>query len=240
MLCRLFRGVSALSTMRLSTAALAVLLLSSFAIHAQPASAPAAANPGPGVSAQLAQNAMVLGDSLNALQPAMDGLHQTLAALNVNKWKAPGDVRGQAQSDVDSMQRDLSGTLPDLLQKAKAANSSVAPSFAVFRNVDALYDVLLRVTETATLAGAQGDASRLEQSRGMLEQARAQLGSALLQQSQAQDAELVQLRATAAAAAAAVQQAAPKKTVVDDGPVAAKAKPRRKRPAPSTQTPPQQ
>ncbi len=185
---------------------------------------------------------MVLGDSLNTLQPAMDSLHQTFASLNVSRWKAPGDVRGQTQSDIDSIQRDLNGTLPDLLAKAKAANSSVAPSFAVFRNVDALYDVMLRVTETATLAGAQRDAAQLEQSRAMLEHARAQLGSALLQQSQAQDAEVVQLRATAAAAAAAVQQAAPKKTVVDDGPVTTKAKPRRKRPTPKppTDTEPQQ
>ncbi|MGI8771610.1 MAG: hypothetical protein ACR2JE_09240 [Acidobacteriaceae bacterium] len=229
-------------TMRVSAAALAVLLLSSIPVHAQPASAPTTAPaPGQSMSSQSTQNAMVLGDSLNALQPAMDGLHQTLASLNVSKWKAPGDVRGQAQSDIDSMQRDLNGTLPDLLAKARSANSSVSPSFAVFRNVDALYDVMLRVTETATLAGAQRDAGQLEQSRAMLEHARAQLGTALLQQSQAQDAEVVQLRTTAAAAAAAVQQAAPKKTVVDDGPVTTKAKPRRKRPAPapSTQAAPQ-
>jgi hypothetical protein len=187
------------------------------------------------------QSAIVLGDSLNALQPTVENLHQTLASLNVNKWKAPGDVRGQAQSDVDSMQRDLNATLPDLLTQAKAAGTSLAPSFAVYRNVDALYDVLLRVTETATLAGAQ-DARGLEQSRAMLEQGRSQLGAALLQSSQAQDAEVTQLRtaAAAAAAAAAAPQAAPAKTVVDDGPAPAKAKPakRKKTPPPTPAAPP--
>lgn len=175
---------------------------------------------------------------MNALQPTIENLHQTLASLNVNKWKAPGDVRSQAQSDVDSMQRDLNATLPDLLSQAKAASTLVAPSFAVYRNVDALYDVLLRVTETATLAGAQ-DAKGLEQSRAMLEQGRSQLGAALLQASQAQDAEVARLRTAAATAAAAAPQAAPSKTVVDDGPASAKPKPakRKKTPPPP---PPQQ
>jgi hypothetical protein len=233
--------------MRFSTASLLVLLLSCIALHAQQEPAPASAAapnssstagstaPGQGASAQ---NTIVLTDSLNALQPAVDGLHQTLASLNVNKWKAPGDVRGQMQSDVDSMQRDLNGTLPDLLTKARATSAAVSPSFAVYRNVDALYDVLLRVTETATLAGAQNDASRLEQARATLEQGRAQLGSALLQQSQAQDAEVVQLRTAAAAAAVAVkQQAAPTKTVIDDGPVTTKPKPARKKRPPTTPPP---
>jgi hypothetical protein len=242
MFCQQPPGAFALSSMRFCTAALVLLLLPSIALYAQPASPPASATAANSSSTAAAgqgtpaQNTIVLTDSLNALQPAIDNLHQTLAGLNVNKWKAPGDVRGQMQSDVDSMQRDLNGTLPDLLTKARAASSSVSPSFAVFRNVDALYDVLLRVTETATLAGAQG-AGSLEQARATLEQARAQLGSALLQQSQAQDAEVVQLRTTAAAAAAAVQQAAPKKTVVDDGPVTTKPKPARRKRPPTTPAP---
>jgi len=198
--------------------------------------APASASPQ--ASTGTPQSAIVLGDSLNALQPTVESLHQTLASLNVNKWKAPGDVRGQAQSDVDSMQRDLSATLPDLLSQAKTASTSLAPSFAVYRNVDALYDVLLRVTETATLAGAQ-DARGLEQSRAMLEQGRSQLGAALLQASQAQDAEVTQLRTAAAAAAAAAPQVAPSKTVVDDGPAPAKTKPaKRKKPATAPPTQP--
>jgi hypothetical protein len=225
---------------RSSVLVFAFCLLPCAVSFAQPPAATgngAPAGPSSQASTGTPQSAIVLGDSLNALQPTVENLHQTLASLNVNKWKAPGDVRGQSQSDVDSMQRDLNATLPDLLNQAKAASTSLAPSFAVYRNVDALYDVLLRVTETATLAGAQ-DAKGLEQSRAMLESGRSQLGAALLQASQAQDAEVAQLRSAAVAAAAAAPQAAPAKTVVDDGPAPAKAKPakRKKTPPPPSAT----
>jgi hypothetical protein len=136
------------------------------------------------------------------------------------------------------MQRDLTGTLPGLLATAHADPSKVAPAFSVYRNVDALYDVLLRVSETAQLAGATNDGRALEEQRSALEASRRQLSTALLQSAQAQDAEVVQLR-TAAASAPAKAAPASSKTVVDDG-APAKPKPltRRRKPAPS-QPPPQ-
>ncbi len=184
---------------------------------------------------------VILGDSIQAIGPSIDRLHQTLVSLNVSKWKVPGSVRGTAQADLDSMQRDVSGTLPDLIEKAKAAPRAIGPAFAVFRNIDALYDVLLRVTETATLAGAQADAGRLEEARASLEESRSVVGNAILQASTDQDTEVAQLRARAAqAAAAAAAPQTPKRTVVDDGAAATtKSKTaRRRRTPPPTQTAP--
>jgi electron transfer flavoprotein alpha subunit len=155
----------------------------------------------------------------------------------VQKWKAPGDVRQTAAADVDSMQRDLSGTLPSLVSAAQASLSKMSPAFAVYRNVDALYDVLLRVSETAQLAGSN-DARRLEDERSELESTRTQLGTALVQATQAQDNEVVQLHNAAAAAA----QAAPPstKTVVDDGPPAKPKSTRRTRKTTPPSAPPPQ
>jgi hypothetical protein len=113
------------------------------------------------------------------------------------------------------MERDVSDTLPGLINTALADPAKVSPAFSVYRNVDALYDVLLRVSETAQLAGASRDASLLEDQRAALEDARTHLGAALLQSSQAQDAEVLHLRSTAAAAPPPPPAA---KTVVDDGP----------------------
>jgi hypothetical protein len=134
------------------------------------------------------------------------------------------------------MQRDVSDTLPNLINTALGDPAKVSPAFSVYRNVDALYDVLLRVSETAQLAGSN-DARLLEEQRSTLEDARTQLGAALLQSAQAQDAEVVQLRT---AAVAAPPPAPPAKTVIDDGP-ATKSKPSAKKrthkPAPATPAP---
>jgi hypothetical protein len=177
-----------------------------------------------------AQANVALGDSLQQMNVTTDRLHRALASINVAKWKAPGDVRETTQSDVDSMQRDLAGTLPSLISNALANPGKVSPVFSVYRNVDALYDVLLRVSETAQLAGTN-DARVLEDQRGELESSRTQLGTALLQSAQAQDAELVQLHT----AAAVPPPAPPTKTVIDDGPPAKtkSTKTRTRKPAPA-------
>jgi hypothetical protein len=166
------------------------------------------------------------------LRPALANVQTAITSINVGHWKAPNDIRANTQQDLNSMQRDLTTTLPPLLAQADAAASAngpaaLAPSFAVFRNLDALYDVLLRVTETAGLAGSAADASNLEEARAGLEAGRAKLGAWLLQAIGAQDAQLVRLQ-TPAARPAVAAPAAPNKIVVNDGPDTTK--PRKKKP----------
>jgi hypothetical protein len=209
-------------SLRTALAVLAPLSLAlpvGFAVLPVGAQGPATPMAAPSVAQARQQAGAALGDSLQQVSVTVDRLNRALSSINVGKWKAPGDVRQTAEADVDSMQRDLSGTLPSLVSAAQANTSRMSPAFAVYRNVDALYDVLLRVSETAQLAGSN-DARMLEQQRSDLESTRTQLGTALVQATQAQDNEVVQLQTAAAAAA----QAAPAstKTVIDDGPPAKK------------------
>lgn len=190
-----------------------------------PAAAPAAAVPGVTTSAVV--------DALGALQPTMASVSSALTSVDVHRWKVPGDVKDQTTSDIQSIQRDINGSLPGLIAQAQASPNAVSPSFAVFRNIDALYDVLLRVSETATLAGSQQEASHLESARADLQTRRRQLGDALLSSATAQDASVAQLKTSldAAKQAAAGQSAAsgPQKIVVDDGPSSATKTARKKK-----------
>ncbi len=94
--------------------------------------------------------------------------------------------------------------------------------------------MLLRVTETAALAGSASDASSLEDARAGLEDGRAKLGTWLLQSIGAQDAQIARLQAAVAPQPAARAAAAPTKIVVDDGPD--NPKPHKKKPAPDPGT----
>jgi hypothetical protein len=179
-----------------------------------------------------------------AMRSVLGQVNEAVAGLNVSRWKAPGEVRGVTQRDIDSIQRDIGSTLPPLLDRANTPPASVAAYFAVYRNVDALYDVLLRVSETATLAGSQDDANTMQAALSSLEAARRSLGDAILSVADSHEQELVTLRATAAAQAAAAAAAPPpeKKTVVEDGPATPAKKAttaKRKKPATSqTAAPP--
>jgi hypothetical protein len=151
------------------------------------------------------------------LRPALAQVGQSLGGISIHRWKAPNEVKAAADQDVSSIQRDLNGTLAGLLQQADAAPSSVPAAFAVYRNVDALYDTLLRVALTANLAAPDNEVNSLQAALSSLEGARTALGDTIVSSSQAQQTELVRVR-TALANAAAAQSAPAKTTVVDDGP----------------------
>jgi hypothetical protein len=150
-------------------------------------------------------------------------------------------VKNAAQQNTTSIQRDLSDTLPGLLSKAEAAPTAVPPAFAVYRNIDALYDVLLRVSQTASLAAPQTEADGLFSSLSKLEAARSQLGDAIANASQQREDQVVKLEAAVRVAAQAAQAQAPppKASVVDDGPAPSTTK-KKKKPAtkPPATTPP--
>jgi hypothetical protein len=173
-----------------------------------------------------APGAFAIGD----LRAPLANVQTAIGNVSIGRWKASADVRATAQQDVSSMQRDLITVLPGLLTQAESASANgaaaLSPAFAVFRNLDALYDVLLRVTETAALTAPPADANNLESARAGLENGRAKLGAWLLQAIGAQDARIAQAAAPAPRPAAA--PTTPSKIVVDDGPE--NPKPRKKKP----------
>jgi hypothetical protein len=213
---------------------LSILLAGALAAAAQPASstqAPAGAAAAPRIAVS------------GIVQPALTDVQRSVSELNIPRWKAPAEVRNVAQQNTASIQRDLSDTLPPLLTQADAAPGMVSPSFSVYRNIDALYDVLLRVYETASLAAPENESDALGSALERLEGARRQLGDSILSDSKDHEAQLVQLQTALKAAASQVQaQAPPPKTdVIDDGPAPAakkKKKPAAKPPASSSSPPP--
>jgi len=129
------------------------------------------------------------------LQPALDVLKQALAGMNIDKWKASPAIRSEADSNMRSVQRDVESTLPALVATADAAPDSPAKTLPVFRNVDALYDVLLRLDASARLAAPKDQMSAIDQALASVSDARHALGDQLQTSAEAQDARVVHLQA---------------------------------------------
>lgn len=166
------------------------------------------------VSSALAQNAPPPSASAT-LRPALAQISQALEQVNPSRWRAPRQVKSVTDGDINAIQRDLSGPLPGLMQQADAAPGSVPAQFRVYRNVDALYDTLLRVVETADMTAPADEATGLQSALQSLEQARSQLGDTLMAGAQAQESQLTTLQ-TAIQRAAAAQRTPVKTTVVND------------------------
>ena len=129
------------------------------------------------------------------LQPSLDVLRTALVTLRVDRWKASNAIRDEAQANIGSIQRDVQTTLPALLATADAAPASAAKALSVYRNVEALYDVTLRVDAAARLAAPADQMSALDQALAHLDDSRCALGDQLQQTTAAQEGQIVHLQA---------------------------------------------
>jgi hypothetical protein len=129
------------------------------------------------------------------LRPALTSLQQAIDILRPEKWKAPAAITAESTSDVGSLQRDVSTTLPPLLAAADAAPGSAPQLLPAYRNVEALYDVLVRVTQTSVLAAPAQQSAALQQATSRLQQARREFGDLLQSAAQSQDQRLRDVQA---------------------------------------------
>jgi len=127
------------------------------------------------------------------IQPAIDTLQQTIGGLKLDKWKG-GSVRTEATSNVTSIQRNLQSTLPGLLKDADAAPNSISGVLPVYRDVIALYDVVLRVYDAARVSGSVDQVSALQQALSSLEGGRRALHERLMSAATAQEEQISQLQ----------------------------------------------
>jgi hypothetical protein len=201
---------------------LCCLSLSVFGI----AQAPQAQAPAPPVSYS----------SINELNQILGNLEQTsqatqtdLSHLRIDKWKTDGNTKKQTESDVESIQRNLQNAMPALLNALKGSPENLAQTFKVYRNLDALYDVISSVVESTGAFGSKEEFQALNRDLGALQESRRAVADRMDRVASAKETEIGQLRTALQTARA---EATPKKTVVDDT-----APPAPKKPAPKKKTP---
>jgi hypothetical protein len=129
------------------------------------------------------------------MQPAIEILRQTIWGVRPEKWKASDEIRQETSSNIDSIHRDLTSTLPSLLTAADQTPDSVSGILPAYRNIEALYDVLLRVVQVANLSAPNQQSAALDHARASLDDARRSLGDHLNSAALAQDQQVHRLQA---------------------------------------------
>lgn len=153
-----------------------------------------------------------------AQQAALD-----LARMRIEKWKAGGDQKEQAQATSDSVQRNLTAALPSVIGQVRAAPNDLLPAFRLYRNLGALYDVMSNLAESAGAFGPKTEYEALAQHVGRLDELRRELANGIEAQALQRDMEMARARQGPPSSTA---RTGAKKIIVDD---AAPAKPRRKK-----------
>lgn len=137
------------------------------------------------------------------VQPSINSISQMMGQIRADKWKLSNESRDQMASYVASINKDLNTTLPALLADADASKGAPEKVLAVSRNVDALYDVLLRVAATSEVASPGQQAQVVEQQVLALRDARQALDDRIERGVQMQAKMIGDLRQQLASAKAA-------------------------------------
>jgi hypothetical protein len=204
-------------------------------------SGPAAvANPANGGQGQPVSYASVtqLNALLSQIEAASKDTQADLGKLRIERWKADGSYKKQALGNVDSIQRNLQGALPEMISQLRNAPEDLPPTFKLYRNLDALYDVLRNITEDAAAYGSKDDLQSLSNDLSAFEGTRKQLAERIENLSSSKESELTRLRGQLRALQAQVEAVPPKKIVVDDTEPPKKPPVKKKPAAKSTTAPP--
>jgi hypothetical protein len=157
-----------------------------------------------------------LNGMLARLDATSKNTQADLVKLRIERWKTNNSDKKQTLANVDSIQRNLEGALPEIMAQLRAAPEDLPATFKLYRNLDALYDVLGSVVESAGAFGSKDDYQTLANDLTGFEDTRKQMAQRIENLSTAKEAEIVRLRADLKTAQAAVPVTPPKKTVVDE------------------------
>jgi hypothetical protein len=178
---------------------------------------------------------------LGPLEQVSEATQADLTKLRIDKWKMDSNYKKQVLNNADSVKRNLQSALPEIVTQLRNSPEDLTATFKLYRNLDALYDVLGNIAESAGAFGSKDEFQSLSNDVNAIERNRRSLGERLETLSAAKESELARLQ-TQVKALQAAPPPPPKKIVVDDNepkkPVAKKKVPRPPKPTTAQPTTP--
>ena len=161
-----------------------------------------------------------------------------MSGLRIDRWKKiDPNTKRASQADVASIQRNLQTALPEIIAEVRNSPESLASTFKLYRNLDALYDVFVSLAESTGAFGSSDEYQSLQNDLNSVETSRRMFADRVETLAGSKEAELTRLRTELQNARTVEKVTAPvKKTLVDD--TEPPKKPVRKKPAPKVPKPP--
>lgn len=154
-----------------------------------------------------------LNQILGTLNQASQNAQNDLSRLRIEHWKTDSNTKKQTENDTESVLRNLKEALPTIVTQLQNSPENLAITFKLYRNLDALYDVLGSVAESAGAFGSKDEYQSLGNDLNAIDGARRSLADRMDRLAVTKDNEIGQLRVALQNARAEIP---PKKTVVDD------------------------
>lgn len=169
-----------------------------------------------------------LNGLLAQLEATSKNTQADLQKLRIDRWKTSAASKKETVAKIDSIQRDLQGTLPDVVSQLRASPEDLPATFKLYRNLEALCDVVGSVAEDTGAFGSKDELQTMANDLDGFDGTRKQMAQRMETLSTSKEAEIVRLRTELKTAQAAIPATPPKKIVVDDTAPAKKPAPKKK------------
>ena len=166
----------------------------------------------PQTNAPAPANSGNLNMLLEQIEQQTQGLNMDVGKLRTDRWKTDATGKQQASENAASIQRNVTAALPGLIAAVRTAPQSLAANFKLYRNLNALYEAVASLGESAGAFGKREEYETIAPHVSALDDLRRNYADALQQMTATVDDRLT-------AAARQAQSAAnqpPKKIIVDD------------------------
>lgn len=174
-----------------------------------------------------------LNDLVARVRATAQKTNGDIGRLRIEKWKADSGSKKQAQASADSIQRNLTSAVPDLLEQLHTTPDSLIINFRLYRDLNALYDTFSSLTEATGAFAPTEQYTALASDLAQLDQARQKAADRVDFLAGTSEAELVRLRARGTATSSTSRpQSTVNKIVVDDNTPAARKKKKAQAPQP--------
>src|SRR5215472_13915302 len=114
---------------------------------------------------------------LARIQQASQATNDDLVRLRIERWKTEPDQKAELQKIADSVRRNISTAMPDLIKEVQSSKGSVSSTFKLYHNINILYEYLNVLAESAGSFGRPEEYDPLSRDATALNAARQDLSS---------------------------------------------------------------
>ena len=171
---------------------------------------------------------------LARIQKAAEASKVDLTGLHIERWRTDREQKAELTKIADSLQRNLTSAVPDLINSVRSSNGSVSTTFKLYHNLNVVYEYMNVLADSASALSKDDDSYPLSREAQTLDSARQDLSTFI--EKAATNLE-DKLRVALAPRPAPPQELTPKKVVVDDTNVKKPATSRKKKTSPPAAQP---
>jgi len=113
-----------------------------------------------------------LDSIVSQIRQATQAANTDLNRLQIARWKGDSASKVQMQQVADSLKKNLTFAVPDLINDVQTSHGSLSSTFRLYHNINVVYEFLNSLTEAAGAYGRKeeydplsGDAASLDSAR---------------------------------------------------------------------------